>query len=185
MVDWTMFIPWRKLQPLAIMLVTVSAVYLLLQVFGLEIVAKNDSAATKYSRMRADSRDSSNKNSRRPLDSRDCPIQNDSSNWCSEIKLFTAESPDVISTFDLPNITDYSVDGTGRYVFPDTFYEPANVHENVGTIDVILVPFSHVDPGYGQTMEDYYKIYVRSKFEHDDLFSLFIGIPSSSRLCVF
>lgn len=160
--NWKMYIPWRKLQSLALILATISLVVLLLQVLGLKIVATNDGYASRFLRTHSERRENSTGTTRRQKHVETCTVvsENGNTNWCEEIKPFNAK-PDVISTFDLPEETDFSTDATGRYVFPDEFYEPDS--NNNGIVDVILVPFTHVDPGYGQTMEDYYKIYVRSK----------------------
>ncbi|KAH3810472.1 alpha-mannosidase 2-like isoform X3 [Dreissena polymorpha] len=74
-------------------------------------------------------------------------------NVCHKIKPWTGK----LSTFDLPAETDYTLDANGRYKIPPEFYD---ADENTATrddkVNVVLVPFSHADPGYGMTFEGYY-----------------------------
>ncbi|KAL4220666.1 hypothetical protein ACF0H5_021061 [Mactra antiquata] len=74
---------------------------------------------------------------------------------CQKIVPFSEHIDGRISTYDLPAETDYSLDPKGRYKIPEEFYKKENdpLEEE---INVILVPFSHADPGYGRTVEQYY-----------------------------
>ncbi|XP_052785223.1 alpha-mannosidase 2x-like isoform X2 [Mya arenaria] len=62
----------------------------------------------------------------------------------------------VISTYDLPEETDYSLNTNGKYPIPQELYEADKNGTVDDQIEVILVPFSHADPGYGMTFEGYY-----------------------------
>ncbi|XP_045199322.2 alpha-mannosidase 2x-like [Mercenaria mercenaria] len=72
---------------------------------------------------------------------------------CNEIVPFKNISSGTISTYDLPLETDYSLDSDGRYKLPEEVLQAKSTDDE---IQVILVPFSHTDPGYGQTVENYY-----------------------------
>lgn len=81
---------------------------------------------------------------------------------CKKIVPFRKLSGGVISTFDLPEITDYSLDENGRYKIPSRNDQKNNLGAR-HTINVTLVTFSHADPGYGMTFEEYYLTRIKSK----------------------
>ncbi|KAK3605381.1 hypothetical protein CHS0354_040981 [Potamilus streckersoni] len=67
----------------------------------------------------------------------------------------------VISTFDLPDETNYTLLPNGRYSIPvknkQVAYSPS-----LRPLKIILVPFSHADPGYGRTIQEYHTGATRS-----------------------
>ena len=80
---------------------------------------------------------------------------------CDKIVPFKDTSGGRISTYDLPKETDYSIGRDGLYKLPE---EVLNSTGTDGEIRVTLVPFSHTDPGYGQTVEGYYTSSTKSMF---------------------
>lgn len=100
----------------------------------------------------------------RPMDKRPVVIAGEG-NTCDKIIPFSDHSDDRISTYDLPAETDYSLAADGRYKIPEEFYK-ADINPPEENINVILVPFSHTDPGYGRTVEQYYTSMTRSKKMH-------------------
>lgn len=66
-----------------------------------------------------------------------------------------------LSTYDLPKETDYSLGPDKSYKLPKPVL---NAEETDREIQVFLVPFSHSDPGYGQTVENYYTGSTRSMY---------------------
>ena len=81
---------------------------------------------------------------------------------CQKVVPFRSVSPTTISTFDLPDVTDYSLDATRNYKLPQEVYNRSK-EPLKDELQVIIVPFSHADPGYGMTVEDYYQRLTRSK----------------------
>lgn len=73
-----------------------------------------------------------------------------------------------IFTFDLPDITNYTfVKNNGNpnfneYAIPTLDKDTAAYTEPLDEMNVYIIPFSHVDPGYGMTMEEYYNSRTRS-----------------------
>ena len=65
-----------------------------------------------------------------------------------------------IYTYDLPDVTNYTLDKDREYFLPDPRKDivkrKTSAEFDREPIQVILVPFSHADPGYGNTMEGYY-----------------------------
>ncbi|KAL3846905.1 hypothetical protein ACJMK2_017854 [Sinanodonta woodiana] len=61
----------------------------------------------------------------------------------------------VISTFDLPDETNYKLLPNGRYSIPVKNKEVA-YGPGLRPLKIILVPFSHADPGYGRTIQEYH-----------------------------
>lgn len=69
------------------------------------------------------------------------------------------DSNGVIYTYDLPDRTEYKlIDGKRfkEYEIP-VKNESIAYGPNLDELEVLLIPFSHVDPGYGMTMEAYYR----------------------------
>ena len=61
-------------------------------------------------------------------------------------------------TYDLPDITEYRLlEKNQEYAIPVKTEEEAAYSPNLQEVKVFIVPFSHVDPGYGNTMEGYYR----------------------------
>lgn len=89
-------------------------------------------------------------------------------NWkqdllCEKVIPFRDISGGRISTYDLPNETDFSLGNDGRYKLP---VDIANAKDDDEPLKVILVPFSHSDPGYGRTVEQYYSEMTRSVLDN-------------------
>lgn len=174
---WKMYVPWRKLQPILLVSGTLVSVFVFLQLLGLEIVSKNyrrtspsGELTQTAKRVRLTRHFPHQDNSRRQPNHGECgqEVLRYFQDYCEEIPGFNKTYPThIISTLDLQNETDYNLDNNGHYVFPEEFFQPdvdlGQYEDDIFTLEVFLVPFSHVDPGYGQTMEDYYKISVRSK----------------------
>ena len=74
-----------------------------------------------------------------------------------------------VYTYDLPDITNYSF-VTGKrfkeYVIPIKTEQEAAYGPNLDPVTVLLIPFSHVDPGYGKSMERYYMDQTRHTLTH-------------------
>lgn len=66
-----------------------------------------------------------------------------------------------IYTYSLPDVTNYTLDSAREYIIPDPRKDIRKRKTSASfdrePIHVILVPFSHADPGYGNTMEGYYE----------------------------
>lgn len=61
-------------------------------------------------------------------------------------------------TYDLPDITEYRLlEKNQEYAIPVKSEKEAAYASNLEEVKVFIVPFSHVDPGYGNTMEGYYR----------------------------
>lgn len=61
-------------------------------------------------------------------------------------------------TYDLPDITEYRLlEKNQEYAIPVKSEKEAAYGSNLEEVKVFIVPFSHVDPGYGNTMEGYYR----------------------------
>ncbi|WAQ97699.1 MA2A1-like protein, partial [Mya arenaria] len=76
---------------------------------------------------------------------------------CAHPKLGT----DRIYTYDLPTITNYGlVNNNGNPRFKEYKIPVIDISEayksNLDELSVYVIPFSHVDPGYGMTMEQYF-----------------------------
>ncbi|XP_045199529.2 alpha-mannosidase 2-like [Mercenaria mercenaria] len=61
-----------------------------------------------------------------------------------------------ISTYDLFKNVSYKMDDNGNYPIPVKTVEELRKAKELKPLTVILVPFSHADPGYGLTIEQYY-----------------------------
>ena len=72
-----------------------------------------------------------------------------------------------IYTYNLPDVANYSLDSDREYMIPDPRKDIVKRKSSDSfdrePIQVILVPFSHADPGYGNTMEGYYASATKSK----------------------
>lgn len=79
---------------------------------------------------------------------------------CSKVVPFKNTSGR-LSTYDLPKETDYSLGPDKLYKLPKPVLTD---EETEREIQVFLVPFSHSDPGYGQTVENYYTGSTRSMY---------------------
>ena len=61
-------------------------------------------------------------------------------------------------TYDLPDITEYRLlEKNKEYAIPVKSEKEAAYGPDLEEVKVFIVPFSHVDPGYGNTMEGYYR----------------------------
>ena len=78
-----------------------------------------------------------------------------------------------IYTYTLPDVTNYTLDKDREYFIPDPRKDIVKrktcPNFNLEPVQVILVPFSHADPGYGNTMEGYYSSSTKSKSIQVDL----------------
>ncbi|XP_060587072.1 alpha-mannosidase 2-like isoform X2 [Ruditapes philippinarum] len=76
-----------------------------------------------------------------------------------QIPAFNASHHADIYTYDLPDVTRYDYVSGKRfkeYVIPVKDIDVA-YRQNLDPLEVFLIPFSHVDPGYGLTLESYYQ----------------------------
>lgn len=62
-----------------------------------------------------------------------------------------------ISTYDLFQNVSYKMNSDGNYPIPVKTVDEVRKTKNLKHLNVILVPFSHADPGYGLTIEQYYE----------------------------
>lgn len=73
-----------------------------------------------------------------------------------------SRKPHYVFTYDLPDVTNYTlVPNNGNpsfkeYVIPAKSIDEAAYSQNLKKLNVFLIPFSHVDPGYGLTFDSYY-----------------------------
>lgn len=63
-----------------------------------------------------------------------------------------------IFTIDLPKRTNYKAHGNKHYVFP---YENSAADPDSERLNVVIVPYSHVDAGWLRTVEEYYVNHVK------------------------
>ncbi|KAL4226183.1 Alpha-mannosidase 2 [Mactra antiquata] len=77
---------------------------------------------------------------------------------CEAFKSVNESSHSTFYTYDLPDITKYETVSKKHFVeYKIPAKDESVAYEaNLGPVEVLLIPFSHVDPGYGQTMESYY-----------------------------
>ena len=77
---------------------------------------------------------------------------------CSIPNVLNGSSHSDVYTYDLPDITEYRLlDKNKEYAIPVKSEQEAAYGANLEEVKVFIVPFSHVDPGYGNTMEGYYR----------------------------
>lgn len=88
--------------------------------------------------------------------SQQTPVVDDVRCHCSDSYKPSAD----IYTYNLPDVTNYTLDKDREYHLPDPrkdiMKRETSADFDGEPIQVILVPFSHADPGYGNTMEGYY-----------------------------
>ena len=87
-------------------------------------------------------------------------FQNKIKQLCFDVPTFDAHKHAIISTFDLSDITNYTLQADKNYVFTLPDREVA-YKADLNHLNIIIVPFSHVDPGYGMSFEQYYRLYVK------------------------
>ena len=77
---------------------------------------------------------------------------------CSIPNVLNGSSHSDVYTYDLPDITEYRLlEKNKEYAIPVKSEQEAAYGPNLEEVKVFIVPFSHVDPGYGNTMEGYYR----------------------------
>lgn len=77
---------------------------------------------------------------------------------CSITNQLNGSAHSDIFTYDLPDITEYRLlPKNNEYAIPVKSEQEAAYGPNLEEVKVFIVPFSHVDPGYGNTMEGYYR----------------------------
>lgn len=77
---------------------------------------------------------------------------------CSIPNILNGSSHSNIYTYDLPDITEYRLlEKNKEYAIPVKSEKEAAYGPDLEEVKVFIVPFSHVDPGYGNTMEGYYR----------------------------
>lgn len=140
-------IPWRKLKAVGLLCVIIFALHMVWSLLGDQTIVRR-SKQTGSLRFRPNGQLLPQFIRRRDV--------------CKKIVPFRKLSRGVISTFDLPEITDYSLDENGRYKIPSRYDQKDNPGAG-HTINVTLVTFSHADPGYGMTFEEYYLTRIKSK----------------------
>lgn len=81
-----------------------------------------------------------------------------SSGVCSALPTWRQNNHAQMSTFDLLDTLVYTTNEAGEYPIPIRSIKQIEQYDNKTTmpLTVILVPFSHADPGYGLTLEEYY-----------------------------
>lgn len=75
---------------------------------------------------------------------------------CKMVNVWNEKVHTRTSTFDLFENVDYSMNPEGEYPIPARTVEEISKSGSNKSLSVILVPFSHADPGYGLTIEQYY-----------------------------
>ena len=77
---------------------------------------------------------------------------------CSEVPQFNQTT--IMSVYDIQTSTNYSLQSDNQYFFPLPNVDIA--HKNsMDFLNITIVPFSHVDPGYGMTFKQYYHQFVK------------------------
>lgn len=149
-------IPWRRVKALVPVLIVASLLLFILSYFF------DDQWQQKYNYRSSAGRFYHLANLRLPwlyteriLDPENCP--------CGQSYKPSAN----IYTYSLPDVTNYTLDKDREYIIPDPRKDIVK-RKTSGSFDkepvqVILVPFSHADPGYGNTMEGYYSSSTKSK----------------------
>lgn len=84
-----------------------------------------------------------------------CKLPND--NWNEEL-LFTHNLPEETDYLLVPNNGNPNFK---EYVIPTKSIDSAAYMKILDKLNVLIIPFSHVDPGYGLTMEEYYRTKTR------------------------
>lgn len=142
-------IPWRRVKALVPVFIVASLLLVILSYFF------DDQWQQKYNHRSSAGRFYHLANLRLPwlyteriLDPENCP--------CGQSYKPSAN----IYTYSLPDVTNYTLDKDREYIIPDPRKDIVK-RKTSGSFDkepvqVILVPFSHADPGYGNTMEGYY-----------------------------
>ncbi|KAL4220597.1 Alpha-mannosidase 2 [Mactra antiquata] len=96
---------------------------------------------------------------------------------CQMVNEWTIHDKKVTSTYDLFEYVDYSMNEAGEYPIPSRSFEDISKEGSLNPLSVILVPFSHADPGYGLTLEQYY-----SQMSHSTLDNMIIKLKEYPKM---
>ena len=100
---------------------------------------------------------------------------------------------DVISTQDLAERTDYNTYDNGMYSLPHAELKDVAYGPHLQPLNVIIVPHSHLDPGWLETVDEYYNRKVKFILDHmvrklhlyPDMTFIWVDKINPHRSCMF